>query len=85
MSWHREAKCAGDDPELFDVTGRTTEVPRLVYAMCNKCLVRRECATDALEPLAVGTIRAGVAIPDAWRKTAGAREALHRVERGGHA
>lgn len=45
--WRNKALCRGENPELFFLRGER-EVA-LAKAVCQKCVVRKECATYALE------------------------------------
>lgn len=36
---------------------------KLASNLCNGCEVLKECATEAIDPPAIGTVRAGVWIP----------------------
>ncbi|WP_370876330.1 WhiB family transcriptional regulator [Corynebacterium striatum] len=71
--WRRQAKCLGMDPHLFDIqpTKRVAEVygdsatgADIARSLCEGCPVIRECAVEAMRPLAWGTVRAGVWISD---------------------
>lgn len=60
-----KAKCLGSNPVWFDldVVPKALDNDLLAQHLCRGCKVIPECAADAVEPLAIGTIRAGVAIP----------------------
>lgn len=63
--WLSLAKCAGADPHEYSfdtIKGRDLQAE--ASALCAGCPVLVDCARDALEPLAVGTVRAGIWIPD---------------------
>lgn len=53
-------------PKLFEVdpVAHDWQEQARAQALCNDCMVARECARDALEHYAGGTIRGGVALPD---------------------
>lgn len=65
-AWMDRALCAGRNPRLYETDGyrnnRVMKSDRVERArnLCAGCPVVQECAADALEPLAVATIRAGV-------------------------
>ena len=62
--WITRAKCAGDDPQRYELgTGSVDVRQQIARGLCRGCPVLRECALDALDHLAVGTVRAGVWIP----------------------
>ncbi|MBA4504225.1 WhiB family transcriptional regulator [Corynebacterium sanguinis] len=68
--WLLRAKCRSLDPELFDLSNvrdiKGSEYhsrDAIAEQLCYGCPVIRECARDAMDPLAVGTVRAGVWIP----------------------
>lgn len=65
-AWHVDAQCRGDSPDLYDVdrlpNGDDTRAA-VARVLCDGCPVLRKCAADALDPLAVGTLRAGVHLP----------------------
>lgn len=55
------------NPDLFDMTHfkgcDEDQRDRAAAVICRGCPVMAECAADALVPLAVGTVRAGVWLP----------------------
>lgn len=65
--WITRAKCRTMDPHSFDLSdrrsGETTPRPEVAQQLCEGCPVVRQCALDAMEPLAVCSVRAGVWIP----------------------
>lgn len=72
QDWREAAQCAGQDPAAWDVEAwprlpkggdRAAVHNSRAAALCTGCPVLAECAADALKPLAVATVRAGVAIP----------------------
>lgn len=78
-SWRYYAKCAGDEPSNYELDQhKLTETERHERAreLCRGCLVIKDCASEALHPMAVGTVRAGVWItgrsgnPSYWLKPA---------------
>lgn len=79
--WHNRAQCIGRDPHEYELdTAEHTGTDRQATAreLCDGCEVMRECAAEALEPLARATVRAGVWIPFTMPRgvTARVREAL---------
>lgn len=64
--WLDNAKCLGTNPRLYETDSK--EVRRLGIStkedmarkLCDGCSVVKECAAEALEPLALSTIRAGL-------------------------
>jgi WhiB family redox-sensing transcriptional regulator len=48
-AWHRHAACRGADPELF-VPGRGSGRPAEALSYCERCPVRTQCLSSALEP-----------------------------------
>lgn len=84
MHWRLRALCRGRDPEDYDLTfskdlGEDETRDSRARALCEGCPVMVECAAEALEPLAVGTVRAGVWIPD-WGRTRRRTTARQRLE-----
>ena len=62
--WRYSAKCSGDAPWKYELDGaRGIDRDQRARELCRGCLVIQECATEALEPIAVGTVRAGIWIP----------------------
>lgn len=67
--WQTRAKCRGlvdeydADNYPKDIMRDTTARRDLCRELCADCPVIRDCARTAIEPLAVGTIRAGIYIP----------------------
>lgn len=77
--WRYYAKCSGDDPHKYELGDhKLTDKDRHERAreLCRGCLVIKECAIEALNPPAIGTVRAGVWItaysgnPQYWLKPA---------------
>lgn len=66
-NWQQQAKCVGKDPrawDLLELRGGDSWDAR-AREVCRGCPVIKDCAADALEPLCIGTVRAGVWIPAA--------------------
>lgn len=66
--WKFRAQCLGRDPREYELeTDEHMGTNRQATAreLCDGCEVVRECAADALEPIAQATVRAGVWIPSA--------------------
>lgn len=93
MQWIHRAQCLGTDPEAFDLTsskelteryGEELTRDQVAELLCAGCPVMAECAAEALLPLAVGTVRAGVWIPQvkASKPRARARALLMSKARG---
>lgn len=65
-AWLDRAICNGRNPRLYETDGyRNSRVLKSERAerarnLCAGCPVIRECAAEAIEPIAVATIRAGV-------------------------
>lgn len=62
--WTARAKCADRDPLMYELDTFKGDKDMLARGLCLGCPVTRECAADALWPLAVGTVRAGTWIPE---------------------
>ena len=93
MHWLHRAQCLGTDPEAFDLTssktltetyGEDATRDQVAELLCEGCPVMAECAAEALIPLAVGAVRAGVWIPQvkASKPRARARALLRSRARG---
>lgn len=87
LGWRGAAQCLGRDPREYELdTAEHTGTDRQTIAreLCDGCEVMRECAAEALEPLARGTVRAGVWIPFTMTRgtTARVREALIEIALG---
>lgn len=90
--WRQQAKCLGMDPHLFetqtdkrlaDIYGDSTTGNEIARSLCEGCPVIRECAVEAMKPIAWGTVRAGVWISDYKGTTAAKlREQLREVAYG---
>lgn len=66
--WWQHAKCKNDNPSAYEFEGvdnmtRVAEKQEVASRLCSGCPVIVECAQDAMDPLAVGTVRGGVWIP----------------------
>lgn len=67
QNWRYSAKCSGDEPSNYELDNiRTLDEPgkqARARELCRGCLVIQHCAIEALNPTAIGTVRAGVWIP----------------------
>lgn len=86
-NWRYSAKCAGDDPTRYELDmHRNIDKQARARDLCRGCLVLKECAREALDPLAIGTVRAGVWITGAagnnYRRLRPARQALKLIATG---
>lgn len=62
--WLPLAKCTSANPRNYSFdTSKGRDLQAEAAALCAGCPVLVDCARDALAPLAVGTVRAGVWIP----------------------
>lgn len=64
--WYNHAQCAGRYVNDFDLDNRRyirQNKTGLARTLCAGCPVKRECALDALEHEAWGTVRAGIWLP----------------------
>lgn len=59
-TWRSEAKCAGRDPKVYELHEYDGDPDNMARGLCVGCPVLKSCALDAMYPLAVGTVRAGV-------------------------
>lgn len=87
LGWRGDAQCLGRDPheyELDTTEHNGTDRQATARELCDGCEVMRECAAEALEPLARATVRAGVWIPFTMTRgtTARVREALIEIALG---
>lgn len=87
LGWRGDAQCLGRDPheyELDSTEHHNTDRQATARELCDGCEVMRECAAEALEPLARATVRAGVWIPFTMTRgtTARVREALIEIALG---
>lgn len=69
QAWRAHAKCADMPAYLFDAEHlRFAHYPderaAAARALCSGCPVVAECAADALHPWGIGTVRAGILIPE---------------------
>ena len=60
--WRSEAKCYGEH-EKYDLDNKKLNKEATARELCAGCPVKRECAADALQREAWGTVRAGVWLP----------------------
>ena len=65
VAWTAHAKCVDMPPHLFDAEALAyahypDDRAAAAIALCAGCPVIRECAADAMDPLAVGVVRAGL-------------------------
>lgn len=86
-NWRYSAKCAGDDPTRYELDPyRHIDKQARARDLCRGCLVVKECAIEALHPLAIGTVRAGVWITGVagnnYRRMLPARNALKLIATG---
>ena len=58
--WTRRALCVGRDPGMYELEEFRGDREEYARGACAGCQVVEECAADALDPLAVGTVRGGV-------------------------
>lgn len=68
LGWRGDAQCLGREPREYELDGneyKGTNRQARARELCEGCSVVRECAGEALEPLAESTVRAGVWIPAA--------------------
>lgn len=87
QDWRYSAKCRGDDPTRYELDAhRHMDKQARARDLCRGCSVVKECALEALYPLAVGTVRAGVWITGAagsnYRRMRPARNALKLIATG---
>ena len=82
-AWMDDALCATRGPYLYELEPFTGDRDGLARGLCVGCPVVRPCAADALEPLAVGTVRGGVWVSDKSTSRARVRRRLAAVARHG--
>lgn len=60
--WWENAKCAGEDVNIYDLSDRSTMINRadLARKLCDGCPVVAHCAIDAALHEDVGVVRAGL-------------------------
>ncbi|MGV0350263.1 WhiB family transcriptional regulator [Corynebacterium guaraldiae] len=90
--WQAQAKCLGRNPgdyelestvELRKHWGEEATRAEVAAILCEGCPVVEACAREAYQPLAVGTVRAGVWIPTQKGKLrTQARAALKEIMEG---
>ena len=86
-NWRYSAKCSGDDPARYELDNhRGMDRQARARDLCRGCLVVKDCAIEALHPLAIGTVRAGVWITgvagNSYRRLIPARNALKLIATG---
>lgn len=74
--WTRQALCLGRDPGMYELEEFRGDREKYARGACVGCPVIGECAADALDPLAVGTVRAGVWISEQSSMRRAARRQL---------
>lgn len=83
--WWEQAACRHLDPDVFDCDRSRYNVPtperRTDYAQraCGDCPVMAQCAADALNGPARGTVRAGMWLPDRWENVGKHEKRLNTV------
>ena len=80
IHWRNRAQCLGQDPELWDLgyhPGSFDEKAVRAAELCAGCPVMCECAADALEPLSIGMVRAGIWVPVFFTRQPGCSKAEH--------
>lgn len=87
IGWLADAQCLGRDPREYELDTAEyigTDRQAIARERCEGCEVMRECAAEALEPLARGTVRAGVWIPATKHRgtVARVRKALTEIALG---
>lgn len=65
--WINVAQCVGRNPQDYELDDYRGDRDARAVELCAGCPVTRECAAAALDPLAVGTVRAGVWVHDSPR------------------
>lgn len=80
--WTRLALCLGRDPQVYELDGFKGDRDTYARGACVGCPVVEPCAADALEPLAIGTVRGGVWVDPTPRNRHAVRRALQRVAAG---
>lgn len=82
IRWRAQAKCLDSDPQAYELNSFRGDRQYYAAGVCVGCKVTRECALDALEPLAIGTVRGGVWIGEHPHERASARRRLSVVALG---
>lgn len=84
IDWLSQAACGDRDPAIYTtdpapggnrytVGAKASTRIRFAREACRGCPVAAECARDALDDEAGGTIRGGIYIPEAWHRQRGER------------
>lgn len=80
--WTRRALCVGRDPGMYELDDFRGDRAAYARGACAGCVVVEECAADALDPLAVGTVRGGVWVAPASSERRAVRRRLMDAARG---
>lgn len=80
--WTRRALCVGRDPGMYELEEFRGDREQYARGACAGCVVVKECAADALDPLAVGTVRGGVWVAPASSQRRKVRQRLLEAARG---
>ena len=80
--WTRQAMCLGRDPRVYELDDFRGDREQYARGACAGCVVVEECAADALDPLAVGTVRGGVWVAPASSERRKVRRQLMDAARG---
>lgn len=84
--WTRQALCVGRDPGMYELDDFRGDREAYARGACAGCLVIAECAADALDPLAVGTVRGGVWVaPESSKRRAVRRQLMEAAQAARHA
>lgn len=74
--WVTRAKCVGRDPQAYELEYFRGDRDKYAAGICYGCPVIQDCAADALEPLAVGTVRGGVWVSEKFQERRAVRRRL---------
>lgn len=80
--WTERALCLGRDPRMYELEQFRGDREKYARGACAGCEVVKECAADALVPLAVGTVRGGVWVAPESRHRRKVRQRLLEAARG---
>lgn len=80
--WTERALCLGRDPRVYELDDFRGDREEYARGACAGCVVVEECAADALDPLAVGTVRGGVWVAPASSERRKVRRQLMDAARG---